>query len=122
MLLKTFSATESHVAPFGDLQRRFEECLDLFLSRAPGASLDCVELSTWKTLNDSFKKVISDYRTLSKSNARASGIAEVRGEREQILDDLILEIDEDEEHRRSYRNEKSEKDRKLLAVGVEIRE
>ena len=117
MLSKTVSATESHVAPFGDAQRRFEECLDHFLSSAPGGSLDCVQLPTWKTLNDSFKKVISDHRTLSNSNARVSGITEVRGEREQLLDDLILENDEDEEHRRSDRNEKSEKDRKLLAAG-----
>ena len=66
--------------------------------------------------------MISDHRALTKSNARASGITEVRGEREQRLEDLILEIDEDEEHRRADRNEKSEKGRKLLAAGVEIGE
>lgn len=69
-------------------------------------------------LNDRFKKVIFDHRALTKSNALASSIVEVRGEREQLLDDLILEIDGDEEHRRVDRNEKSEKDRKLLAAGV----
>ena len=122
ILLKTVSAIESHVAPLGDTQRRFEECLDLFLSSAPGASLDGVQLPTGKTLIENLRKFISDHRAPTKSNARASGITEVRGERKQLLYDLILEMDEDEEHRHAERNEKSEKDRKLLAAGVEIRE
>ena len=64
--------------------------------------------------------MISDHRELSNSNARTSGITEINGEREQLLDDLILEIDGDEEHRRPDGNEKSETDRTLLAAGVEI--
>ena len=47
---------------------------------------------------------------------------EQRGEREILLDDLILAMDEQEEEKRAECNEKTEKERLLVEAGERIRE
>ena len=57
-----------------------------------------------------------------RSNAAASGIIEIRGEREVLLDDIVLKMDEWAEQRRTEREEKTEFDKRLQGAGEEMRE
>lgn len=56
------------------------------------------------------------------NNAAASGINEVQGEREKLLEVIVLAIDEVDERRRTEQDERTELDKRLLAAGEEIRE
>ena len=55
-----------------------------------------------------------------KRNGAASGIVEVRGERELLLEDIVLDVDEWEEGRRAERDERKELDRRLREAGETI--
>ena len=65
--------------------------------------------------------MVSDHRITVKKNAVASGIIEIRGERELLLDDIVLTVDEWEEGRRAERDEKTDLDRRLCLAGETIR-
>lgn len=121
LLLKAVCGVDAHVPPYGQTQARFEEALAIFIGSVPEEGLLNVFPPTWKTLNDRFKKVVADHRVAVTQNAVASGIIEVRGEREVLLDDIILEMDEAEEKRRSERDERTELDERLRAAGEDMR-
>jgi len=121
LLLKAVTAVDAHIAPHGEAQARFEEALTIFLSSGPPGGFDAVCTPTWKTLSDRFKKVLCDHRQAVRNNAVASGIIEVRGERETLLDDVVLEVDELDEKRRTERDERTELDNRLLAAGEDVR-
>ena len=76
---------------------------------------------SWKTLNNRFKNIVSDHCIAVQKNAVASGIIEVRGERELLLHDIVLTVDEWEEGRRAERDEKTDLDRHLRLAGETIR-
>lgn len=57
-----------------------------------------------------------------KRNASASGISEEYGEKEVLLDDLILEIDEKHEAENALREEKNANEKRLLLAGEKIRD
>lgn len=65
------------------------------------------------TLNDRFEKNVQDHKDAVKSNVSASGNIEVRGERKQLLDDIILSVEKIEELQRAEKNECTELDRQL---------
>ncbi|PXF39883.1 hypothetical protein BWQ96_10406 [Gracilariopsis chorda] len=94
LLLKPVTALDAHVAPHGRIQFRFEEAMDIFISSAPARAFNTVFTMTWKTLIDQFKKILCEHRAATNKNAVSSGIIEVQGERETLLDDVILEVDE----------------------------
>ena len=56
------------------------------------------------------------------NNSAASGIIEARGEREVLLDDVVLEVDEWSEQRWVQRDEKTGFDKRLQSAGEEIRD
>lgn len=51
-----------------------------------------------KTLTDSIKLLVAKWRDKVKKNIAASGIAEELTEADEILDDMILKLNEAEEH------------------------
>lgn len=75
-------------------------------------------MPTCKTLNDSFEKILSDHREADRRNA---GIIEVRGEKETLLDDVMLELDELEETKREERDGRKGLERRLLQTGEEVK-
>lgn len=121
LLLKAVCGVDGHVPPHGETQARFEKALPIFVASLPAGALAHIIPPTWKTLNDRFKKVVADHRLAASRNAVASGILEVRGEREVLLDDVVLEIDDVEEKRRAERNERTELDARLRAAGEHMR-
>ena len=56
------------------------------------------------------------------NNSAASGIIEVRGEREVLLDDVVLEVDEWSEQRRVQWDEKTGFEKRLQSAREEIRD
>ena len=82
----------------------------------PGALQD-VSILTWKTLSKRFQKILAYHKIASEANAVAWGINEVRGEREILLDDISLAVDEYNERRRSEREERTEQDRRFACAG-----
>lgn len=54
-----------------------------------------------KMSRDRMKKFVSDHRVAVSNNTMEFGIAEVRGERKLLLDDVLLEIYECEENQRT---------------------
>jgi len=122
LLLKAVATSGAHIAAHGQTTARYQEAVSLFLQAAPTGSLKDVVSPTWKSLRDRFKKITTDRREENKANAGASGIIEVRGEREVLLDDLLHGMGEHEELKRSERDEKTEKEKQLVRAGERIRE
>lgn len=54
-----------------------------------------------------FQKLLEEHRTVRQHNERATGITEDYGEREQLLYDLLLEVDEHEEKIRERNKDKT---------------
>lgn len=112
---------DAHVPPHVETQARFEKALPIFVASLPAGALVHIIPPTWKTLNDRFKKAVADHRLAASRNAVASGILEVRGEREVLLDDVFLEIDDVEEKRVAERDERTELDARLWVAGENMR-
>ena len=121
LLLKSVTAVDAHLAAHGQSQKRFEAAVPIFLSSLPSPALEETGIPSWKTLTDRFKKIVAGHRAAVKANVVASGIIEVRGEREILLDDIVLAIDEWEESRRAERDERTELDKRLQVAGEAIR-
>ena len=86
---------------------KFELAFSIFLSSSPEGCFDKIQEPTHKTLSDRFKKIVADHRAAVRANVAVSGITGVRSEREVLLDDIVLELDEWAEPRRSKREEKT---------------
>lgn len=121
ILLKSVIASKAHVAARGTSQRKFEETLDIFISNSPKDRLAVVTAPTWKTIYERFKKIVADHRANTRESKAASGVAEDETERTQLLDDIVEEMDDTAELRRTERNEKTKKDQELLEAGEAIR-
>lgn len=65
--------------------------------------------------------IVGDNKIESQNNATASGIIEIREEREVLLDDIVLSKNEWSEKRCSEREERSGQDRRLALAGEEIK-
>ena len=122
LLLKAVSAVDGHRTPYGKQQDKFESALSIFLSSSPEGCFDKIQEPGHKTLSDRFKKIVADHRPAVRANVAASGITEVREEREVLLDDIVLEMDEWAEQRRSEREEKTEYDKCLQEAGEQMRD
>ena len=86
---------------------KYQEAAKLSTATAPSRCLEVISEPTWKSLHDRFKKVVADRRNKNLKNQAVSGIVEERGEREMLLDDLILAIDEQEEGKEMQQDERS---------------
>ena len=122
LLLKAISAVDGHRTPYGKQQDKFESAVSIFLSSSPEGCFNKIQEPTHKTLSDRFKKIVDNHRAAVRANVAASGIIEVRGEREVLLDDIVLEMDEWAEQRRSEREEKTEFDKRLQEAGEQMRD
>lgn len=106
-----------HLARHGEAQNKFEEVLKQLLSQLSTETLLSTTTPTWKSLNDRFKKIITDHRTTRRVNETASGTVEIRGELEELLDNIILAVEKKKKERRSEREECTEMDRPLQEAG-----
>lgn len=121
ILLKSVVHADAHLARHGESQNRFEQVLKCFDDQVPVEVWASTTKPTWKSLSDRFKKLISDHKVSRRINEGSSGIIEVRGEREELLDDIVLAIDDMEEERRNEREERTTMDKRLQEAGEAIR-
>ncbi|PXF41520.1 hypothetical protein BWQ96_08776 [Gracilariopsis chorda] len=121
LLLKAVTASDAHVAPHGKTGKRFEQALKLFLDAAPSSQLVDITRPVPKTLRDRFTTIVEKRRVEVRGTAAASGIVEKRGQREELLDDVILAMDEEQERKNALINERTEKEKQLNDAGEAIR-
>ncbi|CAN8064467.1 unnamed protein product [Agarophyton chilense] len=104
------------------MQQGFEQFLSIVIvSCSPGA-WNTVFAASWKTIKDPYERILGDNRLAVKKNTVFSHIIEVLGERETLLDDVMLAGDEYKEQRRNERDERTELDNRLLEAVRPIRE
>lgn len=72
------------------------------------------------TLNDRFKNAAADHCDYVRNNAAASDIIYAWGEREEILDDIVLAMSECEEQCRAERNARTDLDKCLTEADENI--
>lgn len=121
LLLKSVSAAGAHLAPWGQKGTLFEDAHKRFLAAAPATLINGREKPSQKTIVDRFKTLVAKRRDSNKENAAASGIVEDLGEREMLLDDFILEIDEKAEKDRAEKKERTQNEKKPGQAGENIR-
>ncbi|KAI0560678.1 caldesmon isoform X1 [Gracilaria domingensis] len=120
-LLRAVRKEDAHVAKWGHTETAFDKVLQTFLSQVPSPVFLYTKKPSTKTLVDRFKRLIALRRSAVKQNESASGIAEVFGEKEELLDDLILEMDEKAEQLREEKEQQNKKERRLIEAGEIIR-
>lgn len=81
----------------GETQANFEETIVPFISSFPTDELENVSPTTWKKINDCFEEVVVGNWMAVRRNEVMYGIIEVRGKREVLIDELVLEMDKVEE-------------------------
>lgn len=120
-LVQSVGAHGAHVAEHGHLDAVFEEVRKTFIQNLPPSTWTTHSKPSVKTLRDKFRYMMRARRTVDRSNAGASGIAEDITETDQVLDDLITEKDEEEEEKKVARDEASAKESDLIEKGFELR-
>ena len=120
-LLKAVSSANAHIAPWGRKGVLFEEAHATFIRTAPRIVLGEKEPPSQKSLEDRLKVILCKRREDVKRTAGLSGIVEVYGEKETLADDLILGIDEHTGEERAAKDEKLERETRLMAPGLELR-
>ena len=80
---------------------------EIFLKAVPSALFEHNQRPSSKILADRFNVLLTERRDDVKVTAAASGIVEVHGEQDQLLDDLRHEIDERREAVRLKKKEQT---------------
>ena len=85
-------AVGAHLAPWSKTQCFFEKTFDAFVVSAEFGANEGFALPTWKTLSERFRKLTADRKIENSHTAGASGIVEVYGEKQRLLDDILMEM------------------------------
>ena len=120
-LLRAVRVSDAHIPEHGQTDALYGKVLTAFMEQVPAVVFTNMHRPSKKTLSDRFKRLVQQRRQAVKVNLAASGIIEPHGDKEVLLDDLILEIDEKEEASRAEKDERKETERKLIAAGDSIR-
>lgn len=110
-MVSTFRA---HLVAHRHTTANIGEATRIFLDAALEGSIRGAEKPGWKSTRDRLKQICTERRASNKKNTAASGIVEEIGQREQPLDNILLEIDEPKETKRVEHDEKIEAEKKLL--------
>ena len=121
-LLKAVRCVSAHISEWGKAEALYEEEFKLLQQDIPRAVFVHSQKPSGKTLSDRFKRLIARRREEVKKTMAASDISERHGEKEFLLDNLIIEMHEKEEATRVEKELQSNKEKKLVAAGEGIRE
>lgn len=120
-LLRAVCSVDVHLAGRGQSEGLYQKVHERFMDMVPAVVFRHMRKPSCKTLVDRFKRLVGQRREVVKRTARESGIIERYGEKEVLMDDLIQEMDEKEEVIRAEKDEQTENEKRLLAVGEHIR-
>ncbi|PXF44571.1 hypothetical protein BWQ96_05648 [Gracilariopsis chorda] len=73
-------------------------------------------------MSDGLKKIVTNHRRAVRNNAVASETIEVQSEKETLLEEIVLIIEEVNERHRTEQDERTELYERLLAAGEERRD
>ena len=121
-VLKPVMAVGAHLAPWGKTQSFFEETFKAFAISAEFRATKGLALPTRKTLSDRFRKLAADREADNSRTIAVSGIVEVYGDKQQLLDDMLLEMKEKSEGERVEKDKKKEDDVRILEAGENMRD
>ena len=121
LLLQAVALTGAHLAPHGEKMKRFEESLSSFVQAAKVQS-EGYSIPTCRTFISRFDNLIRKRRLAVRVNNDASGISENITEKDSILDDMILEIDDYLEQKQEEEQNRSATEAQLVEAGRAIRE
>lgn len=122
LLCKAVSETGSHIAPRNEKLKLMEKACEIMVKALPATHSTMYQNPVAKTCNDHFELIVKQRREVDRAKRNQSGISEEVSELDLLLDDLILDRDTVEEHRRNERAEKTARDKRLEDAGVEVRE
>jgi hypothetical protein len=115
-LLKEVIACGAHVSRRGSQMDKFEEV---------SAALNNGGAFPWMTdakhCLDRYKLLLSTFRRLDRVRASASGTEEEFNEKDQLLSDISVAVDDANERGRSDRLEQAKRDKELQKAGEKIR-
>lgn len=78
------SAPSAHIAPHGIMKNLFKLAFEEFFKAAPVYTMTESVKSSWKTINDRFKRLIANHRDGHKRNYTLSVINDFVGELELL--------------------------------------
>lgn len=122
LLVKSVREKDAHKAPHGKKGEVFDAVRECFLRAMPATVFGRLETPSVKSLRDRYTRLEEKRREAVKKHQGESGNTEEVGEVDQLLDDLILERDEWEEDVREAREERTVREKDLVAAGEAIRE
>jgi len=121
LLLKAVTSSRAHLSEHGEATKLYGESLEMMLKAAPQETFVRIKKPVWKSVRDRYKKISEEHAEKMKMSKPLSGVTEERGEREVLLDDLILEKKEHDEQRRSDAAKSTQKEARLIKAGEAIR-
>ncbi|PXF39772.1 hypothetical protein BWQ96_10520 [Gracilariopsis chorda] len=113
-LLRAVRKEDPHIPKWGELESVSEIVLETFLKRVPSTVFIYMNHPSTKTLIDRFKRLVSMRKADNTRSMASSGIAKTYLEKESLLDDLILEMDERAEATRLMKEEQNMNEKRLI--------
>lgn len=119
-MLKCVHEVDAHRSAYGEKDKAFEKVLSSVVLIVPPQVWTRQEKSTFKTLQDKFRTMMSTIRSVNAEDEKASGIAEIVTDTDQLMVDFLMEEKDYVEERCRTREETTEREARLIVVGREI--
>ena len=120
VLLQAVRMHNAHRAPHGKKDEYYSKVLNTVVSNLPATTWASMQKPTMKTMRDKFRAMMADRKETNKRYANSSGIDEVIGPADQLLDDFLLEVQESEESRQKEREEANAREEAMASAGEQI--
>lgn len=121
VLVKAVRDTDAHKAEHGKKEQAFKSVQDKVMMAIPESVFETYERPSLKSLRDRYMRLEDKRRETACLNEVMSGNVETVTDLDILLDDLIHEKDEWKEQQQAYKGRSSERERKLVEAGEEIR-
>lgn len=120
LLLKIVREYDAQKAAHGTKDKVFKDVLQSFTDQFPQSTWIHHQQTTVKTLRDKLRSMMEVTKKVNNLNERSSGITENSNETDLLLDDLIHEKEEKDEHVKACNAKLSARDHKLKEAGETI--
>lgn len=122
VLLRCVSDAGAHVCKWGQTDALFDGVLKSFYENNAATSFESTIKPTKKTLIDRYRRLMQKRKETVAMNIASSGIAEMNDEADDIMDDLIVQVQDMEERRKSESEELRGREAQLVKSSALIRE
>lgn len=119
-LLQAVRQHNAHRAAHGKKDETFENVKETFIENLPECIWRRYQKPSMKTVRDKLRSMMVARRKTNKRIAIMSGVEEINGPVEELLDEFITEVDQCEEERRRERDELTNRESALTSAGEQI--